>query len=70
VDPPEVIRRIHLEWIGKNVPRQDAKWMGQLLARLSAQQVRDAFRAGGYSPDEAEQFAKLLEQRISVLTDL
>jgi hypothetical protein len=70
VDPPEVIRRIHLEWIGKNVPRQDAKWMGQLLARLSPQQVRDAFRAGGYSPDESEQFAKLLEQRISVLTDL
>jgi hypothetical protein len=70
VDPPEVIRRIHLEWIGKNVPRADAKWIGQLLARLSPQQIRDAFRAGGYSPEETEQFAKLLEGRISVLTDL
>jgi hypothetical protein len=70
VDPPEVIRRIHLEWIGKNVPRANAKWIGQLLARLSPQQIRDAFRAGGYSPEETEQFAKLLEGRISVLTDL
>jgi hypothetical protein len=70
VDPPEMIRRIHLEWIGKNVPRADAKWIGQLLARLSPQQIRDAFRAGGYSPEETEQFAKLLEGRISVLTDL
>jgi hypothetical protein len=70
VDPPEVIRRIHLEWIGRNVPRADAKWIGQLLARLSPQQIRDAFRAGGYSPEETEQFAKVLEGRISVLTDL
>ena len=70
VDPPEAIRRIHLEWIGRNVPRADAKWIGQLLARLSPQQIRDAFRAGGYSPEETEQFAKLLEGRISVLTDL
>jgi hypothetical protein len=70
VNPPEVMRRIHLEWIGKNVPRADAKWIGQLLARLSPQQIRDAFRAGGYSPEETEQFAKLLEGRISVLTDL
>ena len=60
VDPPEVIRRIHLEWIGRNVPRADAKWIGQLLARLSPQQLRDAFRAGGYSPEETEQFAKLV----------
>lgn len=70
VDPPEVIRRIHLEWIGRNVPRADAKWMGQLLARLSPQQIRDAFLAGGYSPEETEQFAKVLQERISVLTDL
>ena len=70
VDPPEVIRRIHLEWIGRNVPRVDARWIGQLLARLSPQQIRDAFRAGGYSPEETEQFARLIEGRISVLTDL
>jgi hypothetical protein len=70
VDPPEVIRRMRLEWIGKSVPRADAKWMGQLLARLSPRQVRDAFRASGYSPEETEAFAKLMEKRIALLTDL
>jgi hypothetical protein len=70
VDPLEVIRRIHLEWIGRNVPRADAKWIGELLARLSPQQIRDAFRAGGYSPEETEQFANVLQGRISILTDL
>lgn len=30
---------------------------GDLLARLSPQQIRDAFRAGGNSADEVEQFS-------------
>jgi hypothetical protein len=70
VDPPATLRRVHLEWIGKNVPRRDAKFIGKLLARISPQQLRDAFRAGGYSPEETEEFARLVQQRISALTDL
>lgn len=70
VDPLATLRRVHLEWIGRGVPRMDAKWMGQLLARISPQQVRDAFRAGGYSPEETEEFARLVQKRISALTDL
>ncbi|HEY2017449.1 MAG TPA: hypothetical protein VGH38_28280 [Bryobacteraceae bacterium] len=70
VNPKEYIRRIHLEWIGKDVPRDDAKWMGMLLARLSPAQLRDAFLAAGYSPEEAEGFASVLQTRIAKLTDL
>lgn len=64
------IVRVRLEHLGKNVPRADAKWLGQLLARLSPAQIQDAFRAGGYSPEEIQAFSRLLEERITVLTDL
>jgi hypothetical protein len=69
-DPKEYARRLRLEWIGRNIPRADAKWMGQLLAKLSPQQIRDAFRSAGYSPEETEEFAAILEERISELTKL
>jgi hypothetical protein len=70
VNPKEYLSRVHLEWIGTRVPRGDVRWMGQLLARLSGRQIRDAFRAAGYTPQEVEGFARILEQRITVLTDL
>jgi hypothetical protein len=59
-----------LRWIGKQVPRADARWMGDLLARLSPEQIRDAFRAAGYSPEETEGFAQVVERRIKELTAL
>src|SRR5579864_1657920 len=43
VNPKEYFQRVHMEWIGKSIPRGDARWMGNLLARLSPAQVRDAF---------------------------
>jgi hypothetical protein len=66
----EYLTRVRLGWIGSNIPRADAKWMGSLLARLSPQQVHDAFRAAGYSPQEVDAFSKVLAGRISALTDL
>jgi hypothetical protein len=70
VDPIEYRRRLNLRWIGRDIPRSDAKWMGSILSRLSPRQIRDAFRAGGYSPAEIEGFSALIAQRISTLTDL
>ncbi len=70
VNPKEYFVRVHLEHLGKNVPREDAKWAGQLMARLSADQLRDAFRAGGYSPSEIQALVKLIQSRIAALTDL
>jgi len=69
-NPSQFFMRLRLRWIGKRIPRSDAKWMASLLARLSPSQIRDAFRAAGYSPEEVEGFAEVLEKRISVLNDI
>jgi hypothetical protein len=70
VNPKEYSRRLGLEWIGKNIPRDHAKWMGQLLAQLTPEQIRDAFRAGGYSPEQVEEFASIVLGRIAELKEL
>ncbi len=67
---PQFIQRMGIREIGKRVPRKDALWMGQLLARLSPAQIRDAFRAGGYSPEETDAFANVVEERIAMLNKL
>jgi hypothetical protein len=69
-NPHEFFSRLGLRWIGRDIPRSDASWMGQLLARLSHEQVRDAFRAAGYSSTEVEGFSQILEQRITALNRL
>ena len=67
---PQFFGRLQMRWIGRRVPRGDAKWMGQLLAELSPEQIRDAFRAANYSPEEVERFAKVIERRIGELNEL
>jgi len=54
-------------WITKEIPREDASWIGHMLSRLSLAQIRDIFRAAGYPPEEAEGFARVLEGRIAEL---
>jgi hypothetical protein len=70
VDPKEYAMRVRMESLGHNIPKEHARWIGQLLQRLSPRQIRDAFRASGYSDNEADQFANVLENRIKQLTDL
>jgi hypothetical protein len=70
LDVPELVRRTSLLWLGHHIPRPHARWMGDLLARLSPQQIRDAFRAGGYSADEVEQLSRVVEGRIGELEKL
>ena len=65
--PGEFKRRMDLRWIGKDIPRSDARWIGGSLAQLSAQQLRDAFRAAGYSAEEVEAFAEVVQGRIAEL---
>jgi hypothetical protein len=68
--PREYAHKLGLRWIGRRIPRADAKWIGQLLGQLSPQQIRDAFRAAGYSAPEVEGFAKVVESRLSQLQEL
>jgi hypothetical protein len=67
---PILVQRMDLVWIGRGVRRADAAWLGSMLARLSAGQIRDAFRAAGYSDEEVERFSRVVERRIDDLKRL
>jgi hypothetical protein len=69
-DPPHYFHLVHMRWVGNHVPRADAKWVGSLLAQLSPEQITDAFRAGGYPPDRAAAFTKVVQSRIAELNQL
>lgn len=59
-----------LDWIGKNIPRNDARWIGSLLSQLSHQQLIDAFRAGHFPPDQIDAYVDVVESRIRELATL
>jgi len=67
---PEMAKRLSLIWLGRNIPRADARWVGNQLGRLSPGQIRDAFRAGGYSSQDIEQLSTVVERRIAELKKL
>ena len=66
----EYFSRMHMRSIGKHIPRADVRWIGGYLAQLTPQQIRDAFRSAGYSPDQVEGFATVVEKRIAELRNL
>jgi hypothetical protein len=67
---PDFIARMKLRWIGRHIPREDAKWIGGLLAQLKPEQIQDAFRAAGYSDKDVEEYAQVVEKRIADLEKL
>ena len=70
INVPNYVKRTHMEDIGKEIPVPDAKWLGKLLAPLSDEQIRDCFRAAGYSPEEVEGNAAMVRERIRALNGL
>jgi hypothetical protein len=62
--------QVRIEWIGKHIPRADAKWIGSRLAQLSRDQIRDAFRAAGYSPEQIDSYTQTIQSRIQELNSL
>ena len=50
------------------ITTEQTAWIGGLLARLSDQQIRDAFRAANYSPEQIESLAVATRARIDELT--
>ena len=69
-DLPNYIRRTKMQSIVKHIPRSHAVWLGHLLGRLSPEQIRDCFVSAGYSPEETEGFAKVVQARIAELNRL
>lgn len=67
---PELFSRLTFRSIGRNVPRADVRWIGELLGQLSPRQIRDAFRAADYPEKDVEQFAIVVERRIAELKRL
>jgi hypothetical protein len=57
-------------WVGKHIPRADAKWIGSLLSQLTPDQIHDAFRAAGYSSDQIDAYSQAVLARIKELNDL
>jgi len=55
----------HQELIRDRIRPVDVEWASSLMARLSAQQWQDAFRAGGYDPETANRFIQTLRARIA-----
>jgi hypothetical protein len=70
VDVPNYVHRTKVTDVATHIPRADAKWIGQRLAMLSDQQIRDCFKSSGYSPEQVEGYAEALEKRIADLNAL
>jgi hypothetical protein len=66
----DYFRRKGFEWIGENIPREDARWIGSMLGQLSHQQLVDAFRAGNFPPESIDEYVSVLQDRIAQLKGL
>ena len=68
--------RVKFSYCGKNsglfsnVTVEQARWIGSWLARLSDQQLSDAFRAANYTPDEVQLLTTATRARINQLVNL
>jgi hypothetical protein len=67
VNIPNYEKRTEMQDITKHIPRADAKWLGQRLSQLTEEQIRDCFRAGGYTQEEVEGYAAVIQNRIAAL---
>ena len=54
----------------KNISVEAARWIGQVLSRLSPEQIDDAFRAANYSPEQVRRMSAAVRQRIKELNNL
>ena len=67
---------IDFKYSGKNqkifqgITVADARWLSNLLKRLSDDQIKDAFRAANYSPEEVDLLAGAFRERINALAKL
>ena len=62
--------RSRMSKIADDIPRAHAKWVGQLLSRLSDEQLKAAFTGAGYPAPDADAYARKVRERISKLNEL
>jgi hypothetical protein len=67
---------VRFDYNGKNgglfdaVTVEQARWIGDVLSRLGEEQIKDAFRAANYKPEEVEALAQEVMGRINALHSL
>jgi hypothetical protein len=68
--------RVVLHFGGKNrglmkdITVNDAIWLGSWLAQLNDDQIRDAFRAANYTPDQVDLLTRVVRARTNELLSL
>ena len=62
--------QVNKEKAMRGIPIAHARWIGSLLAQLSDEHLRDAFRAANYSEGTRESYVSSLRERINQLIDL
>jgi hypothetical protein len=62
--------RTEMEKVVKNIPINDARWIGNQLGRFSQSQVADCFRSAGFSRSEVNSYAEVVTKRIAALKGL
>jgi len=67
---PSYRSRTRMQSVVKGIPIADARWIGDRLGRLSREQIRDCFRASGFSADEVETYTQVVVDRIQLLKNL
>ncbi len=63
-------RQANKEKAMRSLPVEDVRWIGSMLARLSDEQLRDAFRAAHYDNATMEGYISVLRGRINQLKQL
>ncbi len=67
VDVANYRERTKMEQITKDVPRADVKWLARRLSQLTSAQIRDGFRAAGFTGTDLETFSRVMQRRIAEL---
>jgi hypothetical protein len=70
INIPNYEKRTHMQNVTNHIPRADAKWLGERLSQLTEQQIRDCFRAGGYTQAEIDGYSAVIQNRIAALNAL
>jgi hypothetical protein len=55
-------------WLFKDITVADADWLSKLLSQLSDKQIRDAFRAANYSPNDIITLTQAVKNKITELS--